>query len=220
MMPPEDGMMRRLTGAAVLALVLSWPAFAASALELAARPDRPPSRQEIQRLELLAEKIGWGTLHHSESMARAESGYGTEPWIMAQASPWFPETYYLASRAWAAGRLLGSAEADDRLRVIHRDPGRSLTFSFLLLGEEPEAVAPEDVEVTFEAGPWQAPGVLEEVAVAPERTLGAQLHAARGLVRVDLPEGFEWAAVHEFSLRFSRPGASSYLLAWTLPAAP
>ncbi|MDF1585600.1 hypothetical protein [Marinimicrococcus flavescens] len=219
MMPPDEGMMRRRLGAAVLALALSWPA-AATALELATRPDRPPSAGELRRLELLAEQIGWGTLHHSETMARAETGYGTGPWIMAQASPWFPESYFLASRAWAARQQLGTAEADDRLRMIHRDPQEILTFSFLLLAERPDALAPESVEVAFEAGPWQAPGVLEEVETAPERTLGAQLHAARGRVRVDLPDGFDWAAVHGFLLRFSQSGAAPYLLSWTLPAAP
>ncbi len=201
-------------------LLLAGPLVAGGAMAATAldgRPFDPLALEQAERFEALARQIGWGALLRTERMARADTAYGPGPVLAVTATPGLPALSFLESRAWAAERFLDEAAADRRLEAIRPDPGSTLLFDLLLIGTTPEALGAERLEVIYEDDHGQRhSGALEGYAITLEPTLGGALHAGRGRLRIDLPEGHDWALVEGISLRLLAAG-QAFDLVWRFP---
>lgn len=207
----------------VLVLLLAVPVVVDRALAetaLDGRPSDPVAPAQARRLQALAGQIGWGALFRTEQMARADTAYGPGPILAVTATPGLPVLAYLESRAWAAARFLDEAAADRRFATSPLDPAAAIVFDLLVIATTPEVLEPAGVEVTYldEHGVERS-AVLETYAVTLEPTLGGDLHAGRGRVRIDLPEGHDWAGAGGMSLRL-RAAGQDFDLVWSFPAHP
>lgn len=193
-------------------------ALAETALD--SRPSDRVAPELTRRLQALADQIGWGSLFRTEQMARADTAYGAGSVLAVTATPRVPVLSYLESRAWAVERFQADDAADRRFAELYLDPATAIVFDLLVIGATSQALEAEALGITYrDDSGLELAGMLEGYDVTREPTLGGALHAGRGRIRIDLPDGHDWAQIDEMSLRL-RAASQDFALVWVFPSQP